>query len=71
MNERVWQTSEGATILDWVPREWPVDSTMPDGPLTVEAHLSDDGELLTLSLNDRDVLYESTGTEYSIDQLCE
>lgn len=44
---------------------------MPDGPLTVEAHLSDDGELLTLSLNDRDVLYESTGTEYSIDQLCE
>lgn len=71
LNGRVWQTSEGASILDWVPREWPVDSTMPDGPLLVEARLSADGDLLTLSLNERDVLYESTGTGFGIDQLCE
>lgn len=70
VNGRVWQTSEGVGVLDWVPAEWPIDSSRPDGPLLVEAHLSTDGDILTLSLDGRDVVYESTGTEYDIDQLC-
>ena len=71
LNGRIWETSEAAGVLDWVPDDWPVDPTKPDGPLTVEARLSNDGDSLTLSLNSRDVDYVPTGTEYALDQLCD
>ena len=71
LNGRIWETSEAAGVLDWVPADWPVDPTKPDGPLTVEVRLSDDGDSLTLSLNNRDVEYVPTGTAYTDDQLCQ
>jgi hypothetical protein len=70
LNGQVWTTSEGGGTSDWVPTEWIVDPTMPDGPLVVDAELSADGETLTLAQSGRAVVYNSSGTEFMEDQLC-
>lgn len=71
LNGRVWHTTEGEGVLDWLPDEWRDDLSGSGDAPTALARLSADGTTLTLARNDRDVIYTASGTEFADDQLCD
>lgn len=64
----VWRTAE-ADGNDWVPREW-YSGPVPPDPIEVSVSLSDDGETLTASLNDREVTYDRGGQSFTENDQC-
>ena len=70
INDRVWRTNEGAGEIDWIPPEWHVDESRPDGPIVVEALLAADGESITVSKGGRSVVYLAGGSGFEERDLC-
>lgn len=68
VNGYVWRTDE-ADGLDWVPREWYSGPVLPD-PIVIEITLSEDGTVLTASLNGREVTYVHHGREFAEEDQC-
>lgn len=64
----VWRTTE-ADGLDWIPREW-YSGPVPPDPIVISVSLSDDGTMLTASLNGRDVLYVRDGQAFTEKNSC-
>ena len=54
-----------------VPDEWRDIAESVDGPFVVEATLSSDGTVLTLSSQGRAVDYKASGNEFATADLCD
>lgn len=68
VNGYVWRTDE-ADGPDWVPREW-YSGPVPPDPLDIQVTLSQDGTILTASLNGREVTYVQHGRAFAVEDQC-
>jgi hypothetical protein len=71
LNGQVWRTAETNGTLDWIPDEWRDSAESADGPFVVDASLSADGTILTLSSTGRSLEYAAVGTEFAESDLCD
>ncbi len=69
-NGRWWRTAEGGSVFQWIPAEWDIDPSRPDGPIAVELRLLTDGQTIVASYNGRDVVY-TAGDDPTDSELCD